>query len=66
MKKTIAVLFSLFIVLLACLGVWYFTASSRAEAEANAATARKDAGKTIPVEFIVKAPAGETPANQFL
>ncbi len=64
-KQTVGVLFSLFLIVMAGIGVWYFLHTSQVEAAADAQTARKDAAKMVPVQFIVKAPS-DTPDNQLI
>ncbi|MBC8105636.1 MAG: hypothetical protein H7Z14_03520 [Anaerolineae bacterium] len=65
MKKTVAGLVGVFAVGMLGIGSWYVMHNQRADAEASQADARKDAGKMIPVQIVVKAP-GETPGNQTL
>src|SRR5688572_20667899 len=66
MKKTVTGLLGVFAVGMLGIGGWYMMHNQRADAEATQAEARKDAGKMIPVQFVVKAPQETTPENQFL
>src|SRR5690242_13750987 len=65
MKKTVAGLLGVFAVGMLGIGGWYAIHNQHAEAEASQADARKDAGKIIPVQIVVKPPQ-DTPDNQFL
>jgi enterochelin esterase-like enzyme len=65
MKKTIATALGAFGAALAGIGIWYWTHTSRAQAEADEMDARQKSAKLVNVKFVVKPPA-ETPADQDL
>jgi S-formylglutathione hydrolase FrmB len=63
MRRSIAALLVVFVVVLAGIFVWYTTRTRSSEAQANLLEEQSKSSKMIPVQFVVKPPTG-TPENQ--
>ena len=65
MRRVLLPLFAVFILVMAGILVWYLTRAHSSEAQAAQLEQQSKSSKMIPVQFIVKPPAG-TPENQSL